>query len=124
MTQFDTIFAGVRPVTDGVMGTSIAYKAPDADSVTVTAIIGAVTADEEEIPDGRDRRQRRSVVIGRDPDAEGGGVAEIREDATIDIGSDRWSIEAIEAKTGTYTRVRVVRIGAVERSRAGYRGRG
>jgi hypothetical protein len=123
--DFDTIFAEcARPRMVNITGTSIVYRAPDADAVTATAVVGEIAADEQTDDEGRRREQRRSIIIGRDATAEGGGVANVREDATIDIGTDRWSIEAIEALTGAYTRVRVIRIGTVEVSRPGYRGRG
>ncbi len=41
----------------------------------------------------------------------------------MQIGEEHWAVEAIEAQTAAYTRVRVVRIGRAEVSRAGYRGR-
>lgn len=121
---FDAIFAGcARSRLANASGQSVTYRAPNADALTLTAVVGQIASDEEGDDEGRKRRQRRAVIMGTDATAEGGGIAEVREDATMDIGDDRWAIEAIEARTSSWTRVRVVRIGRVEASRPNYRGR-
>jgi hypothetical protein len=120
--DFDAIFAAhARPTLVNTMGTSVIYRVKDADAVTLTAVVGAVRLDEEEDEYGQRNRRVRSIAMGRSATAEGGGVADVRVDATLDIGDDKWTIEAIEAESETFTRVRAVRTGRVEESRDGYR---
>lgn len=103
-------------------GTSVTYKAPNADAVTLTAVLGPITSAEDSDDSGRKISKRRWAFFGTESTAEGGGVASVRLDATIEIGDETWAIDAIEAGTESYHRVTLVLIGRSEVSEPGYRG--
>jgi hypothetical protein len=101
----------------------VTYIDPNIDPVELTAIVGPEESDESAGLDGRSRRRVRSVTISLDPNSPWGGVADPGEHAELEIDGVVWAIAAIEKRTANLATLRVVRVGAVEKSREAYRGR-
>lgn len=125
-SAFDADFAASAvPQLLDVFGDSakIKYLNPQADPVSLTAILGDIRARPEDGERGRKRRKVRQVKFSTDPASADGGVAEPAEQHTLEIDGSIWSIESIDSINDSMATVTVVRIGSVEISRQGYRER-
>ena len=103
-------------------GQPITYTPGGGAAVTPYAIVGDETVEEEETLDGRRRRLVRTITLATDPDLTTyGGVAAPALDDTVMIGSATYAVEAIEAESDNFTRLRIMRKPAIEKTRPGYR---
>lgn len=127
MTVFDDEFAAAAlPELFEQFGRSIVFEDPACDPVALTAIVGEITGEEDEAADGGiERRQTREVTITRDQEGEFGGIADPLTAGRLTlvlIDEVHWAIEGVNSQTANLTCLRLVRVGAVEKSRPGYRG--
>lgn len=128
MTAFDDEFASAAlPDLFAQFGETVVYADPAYDPVTLTAMVGPVSAMSLEGADGGlDRRVVREMTISRDPDGEFGGIAsprDSRRDTRITIAGEEWGFDddLIARQTENTTTLRLVQVPALEKSRPGYR---
>jgi hypothetical protein len=115
MSQFATNWSAGAEVILSMFGQSATYV--DGETSTVlTARCGPINGSEETDP-VRNRRnvRRRTVTISLDPNGSFGGVASPKESAYFTIGSESWSIEAIEYKGNG-----MARLACIQTGRTGY----
>lgn len=101
------------------LGRSVVAQTPDADDVTVTAIVGDQRAREDQGDHGRRLVFERELTIPTDTSA--GGLAEPRMDMTFVIDGSSWSVSRIETRSNSTVRLTVARREMVEKSRPQYR---
>ena len=121
---FDDLMADVGvPVLMDALGdpTSITYTPAGGVAVTLTAIVGAETTEEDEVIDGREQKLIRAVSIHTDPDSTWGGVASPALTAMVTIGGVQYAIESIGSSDENWHTLNLTRRGKVEVSRRGYR---
>ena len=106
----DMIAAHAVPDQMQQFGRSITYVVPGSDALTLTAIVGAESSEDSESDDDRTRRRVRTVKITTDPDSAYGGVAgPVPTRDTVVIDGETWAIEAVESKSASLVKLRVVR---------------
>lgn len=123
-SAFDTLFGEQgRSALQAAFGrSSVVYYATEG-AATGTALtlasIGAETSyrEPEEGPAGEVLVRQRAATISTD--AANGGVASPAERAEVEIDGERWSVEGVEALSGSMARLVLVRREAVERTRPG-----
>jgi hypothetical protein len=122
-SAFDQLAADyIQPTLQEHMGESIIYRAPDADDVTVTAVLGEIMTTELDDGHGRQITYRRQAILGVDASTAEGGVANPRDDAVVVIGTDIWSVEHHERRGATAV-LALVRDPKIDVTRPGYRAR-
>ena len=113
MSAFDQAMAAVA---DGLMAVNgdetvtVRYLDPPNDPVTVTAILGDIETREIE----GERQRTRTVTITTDPTGDYGGVANPGTHATVEIDGVEWPIEAVEDRTASLVRIRLVDLALVD----------
>lgn len=127
MSLHSTLFAaaGIRQLLRA-QGESISYAEPDEDAVSLTALVGnkrAVRKDGSK-PTGSTYEHERSFSFTRDAaDAEFGGVANPKKNATITYAGEEYAITGIESQSLTETQVAAGFCGQANLEAAGTRGR-
>lgn len=123
-SDFDTQFAeAASPTLLDQFGQSITYTPSSGDAVTLTAIVGAEVAHEEDMGEGRKLVRTREIVVGTDPDATAGGVASPTILDTVTVGTVTYAVRQIDYQTHALTKFETVRTEDMQRSREGYRRR-
>ena len=122
MSQFATDFAaGALAGLMETHGDSVTYTPATGDAVALTAILGPEMTEESPTLDGRELRITRNCTIGRDPDADAGGVADPATNASVTVGTTTYAVEAIDEQDAASATLRLVRRPAVEKTRPNYR---
>jgi len=129
MSAFDTYYGGA--VTSDLLrefGQSdvVTYHPADGgSSSTFDAIVEDEQIIERESEEGRHKVRQRTFIFRTDSTAAEGGIASVELAGEIEYDSERWlpdpdEDKAIDASESMIT-VKCVRVGSIERSRAGYR---
>ncbi len=122
----DILSSLAGPIMMGREGRSVTYKEPRADDKTITAVVGAVRADENPGDrGGRRREDTRLIKFLADPDAvPDGGVADPPLNASFIVtseGTDVWNIRRVDRRDAGMVTVECVRMVPSEVSRPGFR---
>ena len=121
MSQFDAIFAeSGKSVLLDHMARSVVYKDPEADDVTVQAIVGP---EMEEVMEGDDSRRLRRVRNVQVSTSASDGIADLQAQRHFIIDDQKWRIEAVTSRIGGMATCKCVAGGVLERSRPDYRER-
>ena len=123
MSRFDSIMADMaRPTMQEHLGrTSCVYIAPDGAETPVTAILTPETVTDQPDDRGRVGLRQREAVIGTDPAATGGGVADPGPRGKFRIDGETWAIDRIDSKSGSHVRLCLEINERNERTRPDYR---
>jgi len=122
MSRFDDNLAAVLPNLLEHHGQTVTYTAADGTPTVLTAYCEPARAESETTDTGLVRRQTRKVLIGTDPTAAEGGVAEPAANATVTIGSSNWQVRGVE-QAGAVAVLDCVSTASAERAGPGYRRR-
>lgn len=127
MSRFDSLMRDLgAPAILEHAGRSIVYRQPNADDVTLTAVVRSRGDDEQDgITDGdRERVRRCSITIRTDAAAAEGGVAEPRLGDLVVIDEETWRVESVAGMPGPLATLELIRISTLAAQRRGYREKG
>ena len=119
MSAFDDHYAELaRPLLKERFGDPITYTDENGTATTLTAVVGAESAQENPDDDGQTIQRTRHVTLFKNDVAT---VAKRSGKASVTIAGEVWPIVEILTETPTETQVQVERIEKSEVSRPGFR---
>ena len=135
MSAFDDDFAvsaAPEQMAQFADADAFVYTTPGGTATTLSAIAGELSAEEMRArvrEDGAAREIERQIKIDLPRTAaiaaaaggSSGYIAGPVKSATIAYGGRTWSVREIVAQTAAFTTVLAVEVGALDRSRTGYR---
>ena len=110
-SAFDADFAAAgRPALISVSGQDVVYNAPGIVNRTIKAVVLPERLEPEDAGSGEERKRERDFLIGTEPAAAEGGVADPPGNgtATITYVGEDWSVVGVD-KSGSVARLRCVR---------------
>jgi len=123
MSTFDSMITDHgTPLMLDIGGRSVVYEEPDADPVTLTAIVGDEIAEPQSEQDADQMQRVRYVDVPTDADTPGGYVSDPKRYAKVTIDGETFSVDRIERRDGTMCQLRCVHVDTYEIHRDGYRG--
>jgi len=121
MSRFDQGFARGAEMLAMNNGSSVIYRRPDVNAVTLTlAMVGNVET-REDFEDGgkRNLRLMRSLTISTGV----GGIAAPTTRDEVEIDGELWKVEHIRMMSGNLASLELLKVGRLETARPGFRGR-
>jgi len=123
MSTFDSMITDHgTPLMLDIGGRSVVYEEPDADPVTLTAIVGDETAESQADADSDKVDRVRMVDVPTDSTTSSGYVEEPKRYAKVTIDGEEYVVDEVQRKDGTMCQLKCIHVDTYELHRDRYRG--
>jgi len=123
MSTFDSMITDHgTPLMLDIGGRSVIYEEPDADPVTLTAIVGDEIAEPQADADSDKVDRVRMVDVPTDSTTSSGYIADPKRYAKVTIDGEEYVVDEVQRKDGTMCQLKCIHVDTYELHRDRYRG--